>query len=100
MPYWLALLAETHLGQDDRDAARAALDAARVAAVHRDERWWLPEVLRRSAGLQPPEVARVTLRRAIEMAAGQSSLVLLRRCEDDLARLAVRGKRSAVRGTA
>jgi hypothetical protein len=100
MPYWLALLAETHLGQDDCDAARAALDAARVAAVLRDERWWLPEVLRRSAGLQPPEIAGVTLQRAIEMAAGQSSLVLLRRCEADLAGLAARGSRSAVRGSA
>jgi DNA-binding SARP family transcriptional activator len=103
MPYWLSLLAEAHLGHGDQDAARASLDAAQVAAAHHDERWWLPEVLRQSAALQPVTEAHATLQRAVEIAAGQSSLVLLRRCQDDLAALAapaVRDHRSAVRGTA
>ena len=99
MPYWLSLLAQAHLGNGDQESARATLDAAPVAATHRDERWWMPEVLLQSAALQRPAEAHATLARAIEMATGQSSQVLLRRCQDDLSALTVRGQRSAVRGT-
>lgn len=84
-PYWLSLLAETHIAGGDLDAARATLDAARVAAVQREERWWLPEVLRQAAALEPPAAALATLRRAAETAERQSSILLVRRCQQDLA---------------
>lgn len=51
MPYWLSLLADGRARSGDLAGARAALDAAQVAAVSRDEQWWLPEVLRRRAAL-------------------------------------------------
>ncbi len=69
MPLWLSLLADAHRADGDGEAARAALDAARVAAVQHDDRWWLPEVLRQSAAWQPPEQASHTLAKAAVMAA-------------------------------
>ena len=47
MPYWLSLLAE----RTARTRARAILDSAVVSARVREDRWWLPEVLRQRAGL-------------------------------------------------
>jgi hypothetical protein len=103
MPYWLSLLAESHRARGDLAAARATLDAAQVAAAQHEERWWLPEVLRQVADLQPPADARMTLRRASELASSQSSRVLFARCEADLVALEgragsdVREERSSVR---
>ncbi|MFC9552627.1 ATP-binding protein [Rhodococcus sp. NPDC056960] len=51
MPYWLSLLAEVQIEVGDTDSARATLDAARIAAEQRDDRWWLPQVLRLRADL-------------------------------------------------
>ena len=87
-PYWLSLLADTAIAQGDLTTARATLDAARVAAVQRNDHWWLPEVLRQSAKLQKPAEATQTLLDAAAMAHKQSSPRLARRCEEDLARLA------------
>ncbi|BAH49506.1 ATP-binding protein [Rhodococcus opacus] len=53
MPYWLSLLAEVQIEVGDIGAARATLDAARIAAEQRDDRWWLPQVLRLRADLGP-----------------------------------------------
>ncbi len=92
MPYWLCLLAEAHTARHDLESARAALDAARAAAAQHGERWWLPEVLRQSAALQPAGDARTTLQRGVDVAAAQSSVVLLRRCQDDLAAVAAGGR--------
>ncbi|RZL82874.1 MAG: SARP family transcriptional regulator [Rhodococcus sp. (in: high G+C Gram-positive bacteria)] len=52
MPYWLSLLAEVQIDVGDVDAARATLDAARIAAEQHDDRGWLPQVprLRAEAG--------------------------------------------------
>ena len=90
MPYWLSLLAEVHQRQGDTQAMRAAVDAAQVAALQHDDRWWLPEVLRQSASLQPSDVSAKTLQRAAAMATEQTSVALLRRCQVDLDRLGVR----------
>lgn len=96
-PYWLSLLAQTQSEMGDDEAARASLDAARIAAVQRDERWWLPEVLRLTAALQPADRAAQTLSRAGRMARSQSSAMLWSRCQEDLARLGVRASSDAVR---
>jgi hypothetical protein len=87
MPYWMTLLADTLHRSGDTDGARAALDAGRVAAVQRDDVWWLPEVLRQAAAHQRRATAERTLEQALVLARNQSSVVLARRCEDDLARL-------------
>ncbi|WP_033261863.1 ATP-binding protein [Amycolatopsis vancoresmycina] len=79
MPYWLTLVAELSAPE----AARATLDAALAAGEARDDRWWLPEVLRRRAAHDPDPVPR--LRAAAELARAQDSVALLRRCEADLA---------------
>jgi tetratricopeptide (TPR) repeat protein len=87
MPYWLGLLAELHLREGDRDSARGVLDAARSTAEQNDELWWLPETIRAQASLHEPEVAIPMLVRAADLAREQQSVMLLARCERDLARL-------------
>ncbi|MET9002908.1 AAA family ATPase [Amycolatopsis sp. NPDC004169] len=78
MPYWLSLVAEL----SPPDAARATLDAALAAGEARDDRWWLPEVLRlRAAHDADP---RPRLRAAVELARAQGSVALRRRAEADL----------------
>jgi DNA-binding SARP family transcriptional activator len=90
MPYWLTLLADVldRAGADTE--ARAVLDAALVVAEQHGERWWLPEVLRLRAAHEVESRAAKHLERARSIAASQSSAVLLRRCELDLARLGAR----------
>ncbi|HET6704866.1 ATP-binding protein, partial [Amycolatopsis sp.] len=78
MPYWLSLVAEL----SPPEAARATLDAALAAAESRDDRWWLPEVLRLRAGHDADPVPR--LRAAAELARAQGSVALRRRAEADL----------------
>ncbi len=84
MPYWLWLLADLHRGEGQDDAAVAVLDAATASATERDDRWWLPEVLRTRASLDPTGRADGTLARATAMAAEQGSTALLDRCRADL----------------
>ena len=79
MPYWLTLVAELSAPQ----AARATLDAALAAGEARDDRWWLPEVLRLRAAHDADPGPR--LRAAAELARAQGSVALLRRCEAALA---------------
>ncbi|WP_257922706.1 ATP-binding protein, partial [Amycolatopsis iheyensis] len=79
MPYWLALVAELSAP----DAARATLDAALAAGEARDDRWWLPEVLRLRAAHDADPVPR--LEAAVAMARAQGSVALLDRCSADLA---------------
>jgi DNA-binding SARP family transcriptional activator len=90
MPYWLSLLADTLIGDRREDEARAVLDAALVAAEQRDDRWWLPEIMRLRAGLESGAAGREILDRAIEIASGQSSRTLELRCRADAERRSVR----------
>jgi hypothetical protein len=94
MPYWLSLLAGLLIRGGDRNAARSALDAAVSAAHVHDDVWWLPEVMRQRAALDTGEAVAARLRAAADLAAAHGSAALLRRCEQDLARLAngVRGR--------
>jgi DNA-binding SARP family transcriptional activator/tetratricopeptide (TPR) repeat protein len=85
MPYWLSLLADVTQQAGRFDAARAILDAACAEAEQRDERWWLPEVLRVRAGLLDADAAVPMLRRAALLAQHQHSRTIQARCEADLA---------------
>ncbi len=97
MSYWLSLLAEVQIGCGRADAARGILDAARLAAQQHDDRWWLPEVLRMRASLEPDQIAVPMLRRATDLAADQLSQTLQARCDADLAARGVRNPDSGVR---
>ena len=67
MPYWLSLLADLSVRNDQHSAARAILDAALAAAQERDDVWWLPEVMR--------------MRAAYDDAAGRHHATALRRTD-------------------
>ncbi|MDN5765169.1 MAG: AAA family ATPase [Humibacillus sp.] len=84
MPYWLSLLADLHCRQGNISAARATLDAAVASATEHDDRWWLPEVLRARAALDPLSRALPRLAQAVALAESQSNVPLLNRCRDDL----------------
>ncbi|WP_318307376.1 ATP-binding protein [Amycolatopsis solani] len=86
MPYWLTLVADLSAPE----AARATLDAALAAGEARDDRWWLPEVLRLRAAHDTDPVPR--LRAAAELARAHGSVALLRRCEADLGVRAASGR--------
>jgi DNA-binding SARP family transcriptional activator/tetratricopeptide (TPR) repeat protein len=88
-PYWLSLLADLQAREGRPDAARATLDAALTAGHAHDDRWWLPEVMRMRAGLDPPEQAVARLRAAADLAAGHGSVALVRRCADALRQLGI-----------
>lgn len=91
MPYWLSLLATAKMEAGHSDAARAVLDAAAAAAGQNDDQWWLPEVLRLRARLEPAPQSRRLLERAAQHAVAQGSIVLEQRCRMDLAALANAG---------
>jgi DNA-binding SARP family transcriptional activator len=100
MPYWLSLLADALVREGDEDEARPVLDAALAAAEQHDDRWWLPEVLRLRAGLEPGAGALDLLHRAIGVAALQSSRTLESRCRADLAAGGVRRPSAGADGDA
>ena len=81
MPYWLSLLAE----RTDPDRARAILDSALVSARVREDRWWLPEVMRRRAvWFLAADEAVEQLQSALALAEEQGSVALAERCRHDL----------------
>lgn len=84
MPYWLSLVADLHQREGNTPAAVAVLDAATSFATEHDDRWWLPEVLRARAALDPLAGPSPRLEQAIALARSQSSLTLLERCRADL----------------
>ncbi len=101
MPYWLSLLADLLARNNQRDSARATLDAALVAAQAHEDLWWLPEVMRlRAAHDEEEEEAVARLRAAARLASAHGSLALLRRCERDLNALGVRPAAPSVLPTA
>jgi class 3 adenylate cyclase len=96
MPYWLSLLADLLARNDRRDAARATLDDALIAARDRDDLWWLPEVMRMRAAYDEEQAAISRLLSAAQAASAQGSVALLRRCEHDLAGRGIRLPASGV----
>lgn len=85
MPYWLSLVADLQRRQGNTTAETAALDAAASYATEHDEVWWLPEILRARAALDPRPRGTRRLEQAVELARSQSSRILLQRCRADLA---------------
>lgn len=77
-PYYLSLLAETHLRAGDRPRATSVLDEAITLAVARDDRWWLPELYRRRAclGIGPGRDRMKMLQEALRLARAQQSRAL------------------------
>jgi tetratricopeptide (TPR) repeat protein len=90
MPYWLALLADAQAREGAAESAQLTLDAALSAGRAQDDLWWLPEVMRLRAAYDDGPAAASRLREAAELAADQGSVVLHRRCEQDLAGLTTR----------
>jgi tetratricopeptide (TPR) repeat protein len=91
MPYWLSLLAERIV---DPGRARAVLDAAIVTARAREDRWWLPEVMRvRATRFTTGAASSVELRSALDLALDQGSVALAERCRADLASTRTPGER-------
>ncbi len=84
MTYWLSLVADLHRREGSTESAVAVLDAATSFSAEHDDRWWLPEVLRARAALDPTPRAVRGLERAIDLARSQSSVSLLNRCRADL----------------
>ncbi|MGH3631901.1 MAG: ATP-binding protein, partial [Sciscionella sp.] len=84
MTYWLSLAADLHRREGDTAAAAAVLDAATSAAIEHDDQWWLPEILRVRAVLDPTPGRNRRLEQAIALARSQSSVTLLERCRADL----------------
>jgi DNA-binding SARP family transcriptional activator/tetratricopeptide (TPR) repeat protein len=78
-PYFLSLLAETHVLAGDRDTAIAVLDSAIAMARARDDRWWLPELSRQRALLAPAADVAPLLRDALSLAQAQGSGSLMQR---------------------
>jgi DNA-binding SARP family transcriptional activator/tetratricopeptide (TPR) repeat protein len=98
MPFWLSLLADALVRCGQPDSARAVLDAALVTGQSHEDLWWLPEVLRMRAALEPDEQEAIArLRSAAGLAAAHGSVALLLRCERDLAGLGVRPAEASVR---
>ncbi len=90
MPYWLSLLADLSLRDNQPGAARATLDAALAAGRAHHDVWWLPEVMRMRAAYDGEQAAIARLLSAAQMASEHGSVVLLRRCERDLSARGVR----------
>lgn len=91
MPYWLSLLADTLT--DDHDAA-ATLDAALIMANSRDERWYVPELMRKRAAFDVGQHALDRLAAAADVGRQQDSVVLVLRCERDLAERSANAERT------
>jgi DNA-binding SARP family transcriptional activator/tetratricopeptide (TPR) repeat protein len=90
MPYWLSLLADLSVRDNQPGAARATLDAALAAGRVHEDVWWLPEVMRMRAAYDEEQAALTRLLSAAQMASGHGSVALLRRCERDLGTRRVR----------
>jgi DNA-binding SARP family transcriptional activator len=78
-PYYLSLRADLQLADGDELGARDSLRLAHELALKRSDVWWLPEVLRRRAGLEEGEAAHVLLQEAHDLATAQGSQRLARR---------------------
>ena len=84
-PFWLSLEADVLARTGSTGAAAAVLGAAEAYAYAREDMWWLPEVLRMSAALDPGERGTDKLLAALELARRQGAEALAQRSEHDLA---------------
>jgi tetratricopeptide (TPR) repeat protein len=85
-PYYLAILAQTHLATGDRDRANAVLGAALATATGNEDLYWLPEIHRLIAELGPESSREATLRLALDLARRQASRSLALRAAISLNR--------------
>ena len=86
MAYWLSLLADGLVGSGRPEEARAVLDAAQAVGRLRDDVWWLPEVLRLRARLEPGPAGLALLEAAVVGAAAQHGRLEVRSRADLAAR--------------
>ena len=84
--YYLTLRADLQLSVGDLASATISMQLAQDLARSHHDVWWLPEVLRRLAALEPPGSASDLLREAHELALEQRSVALASRIESDLHR--------------
>jgi predicted ATPase len=78
-PYYLSLLAESHMRAGDHARASEVLDRAITVALERVDLWWLPALYLQKSALQAPVDRDVTVRRALDLARAQRSESLTRR---------------------
>jgi tetratricopeptide (TPR) repeat protein len=78
-PYYLSLLAETHVRLGNRERAASIVDAAITVARENADVWWLPALYFQKSELDPPPQRAATLRSALELARAQNSRSLERR---------------------
>jgi hypothetical protein len=92
LPYYLALVAETLMDADRAEEAATVLAEAHQLARHHADWWWLPELWRLGARLDPGADGDLMLERALDVAGDQGSASLALRAGTDLAeRLVARG---------
>ncbi|MFI5184595.1 MAG: 6-hydroxy-D-nicotine oxidase, partial [Vicinamibacteria bacterium] len=103
LPYYLALLADTHLRRGEAAAGLDVVEEGLSQGRETNERWWDAELHRLRAelllasGVEAAE-AEAALRRALEIARGQQARSLELRAARTLARLwAESGRRAAAR---
>jgi predicted ATPase/DNA-binding XRE family transcriptional regulator len=92
LPYYLALLADTHLRADEAAAGLDVVEEALSRGRETNERWWDAELHRLRAELllaggAAAAEAEAALRRALEIARGQQAKSLELRAAQALARL-------------
>jgi DNA-binding SARP family transcriptional activator len=85
LPYYLALLAETLLNMDRPGEAAKVLAEAHAEAERHADRWWLPELWRLQARLDPGPAGADRLRQAVSIAREQGATSLALRAAVDLA---------------
>jgi DNA-binding SARP family transcriptional activator len=72
-PYYLSLLADTHVRAGNANRAAEILDRAIVLARERVELWWLPALHLQRSALAPPARRLAGLQEALELARAQAS---------------------------
>jgi DNA-binding SARP family transcriptional activator len=78
-PYFLALLAETHLDIGNPEQASAAVDAGLSAAADHADSWWVPELLRLKSRIGPDDQKAAVINECIKLAESQGASALVAR---------------------
>jgi DNA-binding SARP family transcriptional activator len=72
-PYYLSLLADTHLRNGDRSRASSIVDEAVAMAADSGDSWWLPALYLQRSALEHSPAREATLARALDLARRQNS---------------------------